>query len=237
MTRAVAWVAAFAGGAWALISLGRHEWLQVDWSDPVGWLDSAPPDVALAALARLAGLVLIGWVGASTLGYAFARILGFRPSRLRWLSIGPLRKAVDAVLAGSLLLTTVAPAAPVLAAQEPVTTTTEATRPITPSYVPVPAGDPSETADTGTADHPHDGEAEGPAAGEAVVVVVAPGDHFWGLASAHLAAILRRPPSDAEIVPYWLEVVDANRRHIRSGDPDLIYPGEEVVLPAFRPGS
>jgi hypothetical protein len=28
-----------------------------------------------------------------------------------------------------------------------------------------------------------------------------------------------------------LEVVEANRERLRSGDPDLIYPGETVVLP------
>jgi nucleoid-associated protein YgaU len=26
-------------------------------------------------------------------------------------------------------------------------------------------------------------------------------------------------------------VIEANRDHLRSGDPDLIYPGESIVLP------
>ena len=32
----------------------------------------------------------------------------------------------------------------------------------------------------------------------------------------------------------WVEVVDANRSSIRSGDPDLIFPGEQVTLPAVE---
>jgi nucleoid-associated protein YgaU len=34
-----------------------------------------------------------------------------------------------------------------------------------------------------------------------------------------------------EISPYWRVVIETNREGLRSGDPDLIYPGETVVLP------
>jgi hypothetical protein len=39
-------------------------------------------------------------------------------------------------------------------------------------------------------------------------------------------------PTAAEITPVWVEVIAANRDRLRSGDPDLIFPGEIVVLPA-----
>jgi nucleoid-associated protein YgaU len=43
-----------------------------------------------------------------------------------------------------------------------------------------------------------------------------------------------REPSDSEVAPYWVSVVEANRNSIRSGNPDLIYPGEVVLLPDLR---
>ena len=60
---------------------------------------------------------------------------------------------------------------------------------------------------------------------------VQPGDHLWSIAGDHLAIVLGRPPTRDEHRNYWVEVVEAARPIIRSGDPDLIYPGEEIPLP------
>jgi nucleoid-associated protein YgaU len=62
-------------------------------------------------------------------------------------------------------------------------------------------------------------------------VIVEKGDHLWSISAHHLQERLTRPPSASEITPYWDDVIDANRDQLRSGDPDLIYPGETVVLP------
>lgn len=59
--------------------------------------------------------------------------------------------------------------------------------------------------------------------------VVRPGDHLWSIAEASLADALGRPPTDAEVAPYWRRVVEANPQ---LANPDLIFPGDEVVLPA-----
>ncbi|MEX0698532.1 MAG: hypothetical protein WD895_06150 [Acidimicrobiia bacterium] len=64
-----------------------------------------------------------------------------------------------------------------------------------------------------------------------VTVVVEKGDHLWSISADHLEEGLTRLPSDSEITPYWRDVIEANRDQLRSGDPDLIYPGETVVLP------
>lgn len=58
-------------------------------------------------------------------------------------------------------------------------------------------------------------------------VVVARGDHLWGISAGHLGA----QATDSEIAPYWREVVTVNTPRLRSGDPDLIYPGEVIELP------
>ncbi len=57
-------------------------------------------------------------------------------------------------------------------------------------------------------------------------VIVEPGDHFWKISAHRLA------DTNAPVGPYWRRVVEHNRDSIRSGDPDLIYPGEVVELPA-----
>lgn len=63
-------------------------------------------------------------------------------------------------------------------------------------------------------------------------VVVQPGDHLWKISESHLDAVLGRPAGAGEIDPYWRSVIETNREHIQSGDPDLIYPGEVISLPA-----
>ena len=60
-------------------------------------------------------------------------------------------------------------------------------------------------------------------------VVVERGDHLWKISARHLSQVA----PDATVAPYWLEVIDTNTPHLRSGDPDLIYPGEVIELPAM----
>jgi len=61
------------------------------------------------------------------------------------------------------------------------------------------------------------------------MVTVVEGDHLWKISARHLG-----PESDDErIAPYWRDVVAVNTPNLRSGDPDLIYPGEVVEMPAI----
>jgi nucleoid-associated protein YgaU len=68
-------------------------------------------------------------------------------------------------------------------------------------------------------------------------VVVERGDHLWKISAAHLTDVLNRTPASGEVGPYWSEVIETNRHSLRSGDPDLIYPGEVVELPDLPIGS
>jgi hypothetical protein len=61
--------------------------------------------------------------------------------------------------------------------------------------------------------------------------VVAPREHLWSIARQALAERLGRDPTDAELVPYWRRVCDWNRSTLRSGDVDLVFPGELVEVP------
>jgi nucleoid-associated protein YgaU len=89
------------------------------------------------------------------------------------------------------------------------------TRPTDPTH----PSDPSEQPSTAT---PH-----GPAAAGRTHVVV-PGDHLWALADAELATGATAPPTGVAVDDYWLRVIRANPQ---LGDPDLLFPGEVVVLP------
>ncbi len=89
---------------------------------------------------------------------------------------------------------------------------------VTPGYIPAPL-----SAGPGTVPHP-----AGP-----VEVVVVRGDNMWKLAQRRIEEV---SPHSA-VSPYWRTVVEANRGSIRSGNPDLIYPGEILELPALETGS
>jgi LysM repeat protein len=59
------------------------------------------------------------------------------------------------------------------------------------------------------------------------------GESLWRIAETQLAAVLGRAPGDTEIVPYWRDLIERNRdRLVVPDDPDLIVPGQELLLPA-----
>jgi uncharacterized membrane protein YgcG len=63
---------------------------------------------------------------------------------------------------------------------------------------------------------------------------VVAGDNLWMIARDHLSR--KRSggsgkPTNHEVAAYWIKVVEANRDRLRSGDPDLIYPEEQITLP------
>ncbi|MFP3882670.1 MAG: LysM peptidoglycan-binding domain-containing protein [Actinomycetota bacterium] len=60
-------------------------------------------------------------------------------------------------------------------------------------------------------------------------VVVKKGDHLWKISARQVDG------GAGEIAPYWRRVVEVNTPRLRSGDPDLIYPGEIVELPPAIP--
>ena len=57
------------------------------------------------------------------------------------------------------------------------------------------------------------------------------GDNFWSIAAAQVQNKLGREPSNAEIAAYWEVLIEANRANISSGNPSLIFPGEQFTLP------
>ncbi len=63
-------------------------------------------------------------------------------------------------------------------------------------------------------------------------VTVERGDNLWTISEDRLEVDLGRESTDAEIAPYWREVIDANQdRYVQPGNPNLILPGQVLVLP------
>ena len=65
------------------------------------------------------------------------------------------------------------------------------------------------------------------------IVTVERGEHFWQLAKEALTDAWGRSPSDPELAPYWSEMIELNRDRLAPpGDPNLIYAGQQFILPA-----
>lgn len=63
-------------------------------------------------------------------------------------------------------------------------------------------------------------------------VEVQPGESFWQLAERHEAERLGRPPTEREVGACWQELVAANRDRLAvPGDPDLVFPGQRLLVP------
>jgi hypothetical protein len=80
-------------------------------------------------------------------------------------------------------------------------------------------------------------EADGASAAAEGEHEVEAGEHLWSIAEDHLAAHLDHDPSEAEVAVHWRRLVEVNRDRLANpDDPDLIFPGQHVVLPEVRPG-
>lgn len=88
--------------------------------------------------------------------------------------------------------------------------------------------DPTATPEVAEPD-PEAADSVGPAT--ALTHVVVSGEHFWSIAERRLLDVLGGPASVAQITDYWVRLVRFNQASLRSGDPDLIHPGEVIVLP------
>ncbi len=202
-------------------------------------------EVAVGALLRLVGLAAGYWLTATTVIYLLATLsrVPVAVRAVHWATFPPLRRLADLVAARTLVAALILPLP-----QAEV---------INPGYVPIPAGDPPSPATTTTDIPPPTTDIPPPTivplppmaekrpltapppgqppdtevSADTMEVVVKSGDNIWDLAAARLADLLGRPPTSREVVPYWQRVIEENQSRIRSGDPDLIFPGEILILP------
>jgi hypothetical protein len=194
---------------------------------PVEVLPDAGIESVLLALGRVAGLALTGWLVVSQLLYTLAVVMDAQrlAEWLRPKTLPVVRRAVAGLVSASITLGTVTAMAQTSSGPTVITIDYDNLRhEATPTPILEP---PVEVATEECAIDVPGGSYSAP-----LVWLVRPGDHLWKIAGEHLQIVLERAPTQDEHARYWLEVIDAARSVIRSGDPDLIYPGEEIPLPA-----
>lgn len=193
---------------WVLVLAGTAVWL---WSG-VGWDAGAEPAVQAMAVVRAVAAVLATYLLVAT---ALAVVgAAARIPVLGALAPRGVRRLVAGALAGTLL---VAPGVAGAAQDRPVAEPAAGVeapvlRRIDPPQAVPGAADPAAAA---------------PVARERIVEL---GDHLWRIAETEMATRLGRAPTDAEVIPYWRQLIDANRQV--APDPDLVHPGDRLHLPS-----
>ena len=95
--------------------------------------------------------------------------------------------------------------------------TADAAAPAAPVDAAAPADDPDDRIRVGDTDETWDVER---------------GDHFWKIATESLTEAWGRAPTNAEIHPFWIDLIEANEgRLLPPEDPNMIYPNQVFVLP------
>ncbi|GBD84357.1 lysM domain/BON superfamily protein [bacterium BMS3Abin02] len=207
----------------ALVSIGRAPFMKID-------LRAADPIDSLMALLRVVALGAVLWLAASTVAYLAA---GARRARLpRWFTIPFVRRVVDRAIAVAIVFGAVAQ--PALATAPAVIVTVD------PSGMVLPPGVSAGSAGLGRSPImvPDVSGTMTPAptapatslSTATTSVTVQVGDNLWKIARRHLQSF-GEDPANRRLATYWAKVVDVNRSVLRSGNPDLIYPGETVLLP------
>jgi len=251
-TGAFAALIGFEAGAIAMLhQMGTLNWMIVPWGRLGMWLELAPVEDVLAASLRLIALVAAYWIAATTAAYALAKVsrLPRLVSATAWATLPSVRGVIDrtiAVAATAVALTS--PVAPALAGNmsSPPPTVEPVVYEISGQGVPTPVNTEgrSETVVTppGTDDAGYSPQPAGgvelptrPSAGETVHQVEV-GDNLWTISETRLATMAPGGESDAaSIATYWRRVIELNTPHLRSGDPNLIHPGEQILLPSIEP--
>ncbi len=251
-TATVAALLGFEAAAVAVLHrLGSLSWMTVPWSSLQSWLDIAPIEDVIAASLRSLALVVAYWITVSTVAYVLARVL--RLPRLiaatAWATLPPIRRVIDRAIAITVTTATLAsPIAPALA-NEPPPTTEPIIYQISDEGVPTPVNPPlidptlitpPGVGGAGYTPQPAGGVSAGAQASDAIGEAryeVVKGDNLWTISASHLRTTFpEREVDAAEISTYWRRVIELNTPGLRSNDPNLIYPGEQIVLPPINQG-
>jgi hypothetical protein len=226
--RFVSLVVLFAGEIAAIVALhrlGRVEGFALPSGALRDWLFHAQTEELVAVTARLAGLAFSWWLlVATTLSLARQVVPGWRhvhaldsltPAVVRRL----VERAVAVGLGASLGLSGVHPIGATAASKRPSVDVPVVRSARSPTRPPAPTTPP-----TSTSTRPRD-----------PVVVVRAGDNLWVIAKRALERE-HGAVAPAEVFPYWRRVIAANAGNLRSHDPDLVFPGERIVLPEVSGG-
>jgi hypothetical protein len=227
--RALVVPATLAAVVGVLLLAGQGSLATPPLGDLSGWLESTDAITAAIALLRLIALAVAVWLLVATLAAAIARLLGH--ARLVAAADRALPAPVRRLLTG---LAGAGAASIVVLGGAGGHGESDGAVPVGERLVLLP-GDSEGTATMSVlppeADATSSPPAPAPAPAPPATWNVEPGDSFWSIAEEVLTDAWGRPPTDAEIDPYWRSLIAANADRITSRNPDLIFPGQEFVLP------
>jgi hypothetical protein len=221
---------------WALIRVGGTPALTPRHALP--WVERAGPAATAAQLARLTAIAASVYIAAAC-ALALARdVLRLRapvvptPRALRRLLglgvVGALSVPAAAVAAPS---TTEAPVLVLVEPAPPATSGAPTAPPTIVQIVPPPTTAPPPTATPATATPP----TAPPVTTEVAAAstwMVQRGDHFWSIAERVVSSRGGDARDDGAVGRYWRSLVAANRDRLAvADDPDMIFPGQQLVLP------
>ena len=219
----------------ALHRLARVDGFGGPGADPAGWLRSSSPEEVVGSTVRLVAVGCAWWLLTSTVLYATALAAG-RATLARALSrlvLPAVRGPVERALAVSMMATATfgSGLSGVAAAGEPPLPPPtldvrdgRAVEALPTSTPPPTTPGPPASVSPPTAPRPAPDPPPAPAEAAPAVHLVAAGESLWTIAA-------RRVAPGGDVAAYWARLVETNRATLRSGNPNLIYPGEAIMVP------
>lgn len=225
--RTVTWWATLGASTLTILTLAPNQVLPP--------IEPGSYETTLVAYLSLACLALAAWTVTTLVGYtiAVARNIGWAERILRPITLPIIKRIAAGATSAALTFTPIAATAesnPQVQVQVDALMETGLSSDATPTPILEPL--PQQPAPQRETLEIVESEPAGSYAAP-LVWNVQPGDHLWNIAERHLTIVLQRPPTTVEHDSYWRTLVESARQHIRSCDPDLIYPGEHIPLPAL----
>jgi nucleoid-associated protein YgaU len=226
--------------------VGELSGLRIDWSTPLGWVDEAGAEEVAMATLRYVGLVVGYWVLASAT-LSLVALQAQRPNLLtavKLVSLPGIRRILDRALAAALAASLASSPVPPAQAEE-VPASPQVMFDINSDGVPIPLirldnGFPVaassdhetpriETPQVRIPQYEHPTSRNQPVAHSDTYEVVG-GDNLWLIAERQIGDT----PDIDRVTDYWRRLVANNTPTLRSGDPNLIFPGEVIALPGVE---
>ena len=225
--RLALWTALVVAATVALHAAGQGALATPPLSSPTrwrAWLTAHDPVVVACALSRLAALAGAWYLLAVTAAHLALRAFP-GPERLAAVvdrfTVPPVRRFLAATVTVSLITAGLSALPPGPASRPAAAQADSPADPQPPPTVTMHRLPDPDPATGSTPDRP-------PAASWSVE----PGECFWSIAEAVLVRAGGRPPSNQEVVRYWLRLIEANRATLADpANPDLVFPGQVFTIP------
>ena len=199
------------------------------------WLHEREPMTAAFALLRVgalgggAYLVIVTALGVALRAIRAARLVAVADR----FTVAPVRRLLAGTITAGLV--GLGPVGAAVAQPAPSTTSTTAV-----TAVETDGGDDTVVLRRLPADTPVPPAASArpatPAERPTGTWTVQQGDCFWTIAEEIVEQAWGRTPTDAEIVPYWRVLIEANRQTLADkGNADLVFPGQVFDVPPAPP--